>query len=341
MSRPNPTYQDIANYTGFSKTTISRYFNRPDTVTPKNRAKIRHALEVLDYKSNKVARILAKGQTEFIGLVVPNLYLSFYGEILDQFLKSFEKYGYKFIVFSGTGSEETERRYLDELQAYHVEGLIVLSHTLPSIQLASLGLPVVAIEREDLYISSVNTDNYAGGVAAARHLLQIGCDMLIHINKDEIDSRIPAYGRREGFLDVCRRENAEHAVFNYVQEADYADLAQQTAGILQEIIDTYPARRKGLFCSNDTIAEMVLNDLFRRYGKLPEDFSIIGFDGTPSSEHAILPLSTVQQQIGLLVDHAMELLIDQIRHKKETGFAPLSEPVHRMIPPVLKLRSTT
>ena len=88
MSRPNPTYQDIANYTGFSKTTISRYFNRPDTVTPKNRAKIRHALEVLDYKSNKVARILAKGQTEFIGLVVPNLYLSFYGEILDQFLKT-------------------------------------------------------------------------------------------------------------------------------------------------------------------------------------------------------------------------------------------------------------
>ena len=46
MATGNATYQDIANYTGFSKTTISRYFNRPETVTPENREKIRHALEV-------------------------------------------------------------------------------------------------------------------------------------------------------------------------------------------------------------------------------------------------------------------------------------------------------
>ena len=110
MAKSNVTFQDIAQYTGFSKTTISRYFNHPDTVTPKNQAIIREALEKLGYQSNKVARILAKGQTEFIGLIIPNLYLSFYAEILDEFLKSYEKYGYKFLVFSGGQGEEAERQ---------------------------------------------------------------------------------------------------------------------------------------------------------------------------------------------------------------------------------------
>lgn len=131
----NATYQDIANYTGFSKTTISRFFNRPETVTPENREKIQHALEVLNYKGNKVARILASGKTEFIGLIVPNMYLSFYGEVINRFLKSHDRYGYKFIVFSGSGDEESERRYIGELLSYHVEGLIVLSHTIPSYEL--------------------------------------------------------------------------------------------------------------------------------------------------------------------------------------------------------------
>lgn len=167
MAKRNVTYQDIARYTGFSKTTISRFFNRPESVTPEHRKQIRDALDVLDYKSNKVARILANGQTEFIGLIVPNLYLGFYAELLNLFLNTYEKYGYKFIVFSGSSHEETERRYISELLSYKVEGLIVLSHTIPSIELASYGIPVVAVEREDRCISSVNTDNYSGAAATS------------------------------------------------------------------------------------------------------------------------------------------------------------------------------
>ena len=53
------TFADIAAYTGFSKTTISRYFNDPDSLTLENQQKIADALTALDYKENKVGRILA------------------------------------------------------------------------------------------------------------------------------------------------------------------------------------------------------------------------------------------------------------------------------------------
>lgn len=60
MGKKNITFSDIAKYTGFSKTTISRYFNNPDSLTLENQQIIADALEKLNYKENKVARILAK-----------------------------------------------------------------------------------------------------------------------------------------------------------------------------------------------------------------------------------------------------------------------------------------
>ena len=160
MSKKKVTFDDIARYTNFSKTTISRYFNNPDSLTLKNQEIIAQALIDLDYKENKVAKILASGKTEFVGIIVPNLYLHYYSEMLNQILSSYEKYGYKFLVFSGNSNEAVERQYIQELLAYNIEGMIVLSHTIPSKELASYNIPIVTIEREDEYTNSVNTDNY-------------------------------------------------------------------------------------------------------------------------------------------------------------------------------------
>ena len=57
--KKNVTFNDIAKYTGFSKTTISRYFNNPDSLTLENQEIISKALVDLDYKENKVAKIIA------------------------------------------------------------------------------------------------------------------------------------------------------------------------------------------------------------------------------------------------------------------------------------------
>lgn len=81
------TFNDIAKKTNFSKTTISRYFNNPDSLTEESKKKIENALVELDYKENKVARSLANGKTEMIGIIIPDLFLHYYSQILDS-LKS-------------------------------------------------------------------------------------------------------------------------------------------------------------------------------------------------------------------------------------------------------------
>ena len=78
------TFNDIAKKTNFSKTTISRYFNNPDSLTEESKKKIENALVELDYKENKVARSLANGKTEMIGIIIPDLFLHYYSQYLSK-----------------------------------------------------------------------------------------------------------------------------------------------------------------------------------------------------------------------------------------------------------------
>ena len=336
----NVTFDDIAKYTNFSKTTISRYFNNPDSLTLENQTIISDALVKLNYKENKVARILANGKTEFIGIIIPDLYYHYYSEILNHILSTYENFGYKFLVFIGNKNEEAERRYIQELLSYKIEGLIILSHTIPSKELAELPIPIVTIEREDQYVCSVNTDNYMGGVQATSLLSKHQCNILIHINTPTSPD-IPAYGRIQGFLDVCKENHLNYRTIYKDLESTHESAQQQLQIILEELEQTYVGLRKGIFISNDTHANVLLNLLVKKYGTLPDDYFIIGFDNSPISREAIIPISTIGQQIDKIAFEAVSLLVEQMNERKKRKPIPLKEPVHKVITPILFRRETT
>lgn len=334
------TFNDIAKYTHFSKTTISRYFNNPDSLTLENQEIIAKALVDLDYKENKVARILANGKTEFIGIIIPNLSLHYYSEMLDKILSTYEQFGYKFLVFIGNENEETERRYIKELLAYKIEGLIILSHTIPSKELHTLNLPIVTIEREDQYVCSVNTDNYMGGYQATSLLFRSGCDILVHINSPA-DKAVPAYGRIEGFLDLCSEKQLPHEIILKEMGSTYESIQEHLSTVLDDLNHRYTGKKKGVFLSNDTQANVFLNLLIRKYGALPDDYLIIGFDNSPISREAVMPISTIGQQIDKIAYEAVSLLVEQMNERKKRRPVSLKEPVHKVITPILIRRDTT
>ena len=341
--KKNVTFNDIAEYTHFSKTTISRYFNNPDSLTLENQEIIANALVDLDYKENKVARILANGNTEIIGIIIPNLFFHYYSEMLNQILATYETFGYKFLVFIGNDQEETERRYIKELLSYKIEGLIILSHTIPSRELAKLDIPIVTIEREDKYVCSVNSDNYMGGYQATDLLARHNCDVIIHINyiDSPTNADVPAYGRVQGFLDFCNEHHIRHELILEEMENTYESVKLHLSEILDKITQKYPGLKKGLFISNDTQANVLVNLMVRKYGKIPDDILLVGFDNSPISEEAVLPISTVGQQIDKLAYEAVALLVKQMNERKKRKPVPLKKPIHKVITPILIRRETT
>ena len=340
MENKKVTFNDIAKYTNFSKTTISRYFNDPDSLTLKNQEIIAQALKDLNYQENKLAKVLANGKSEFVGILLPNLFLNYYSEMLNQLLATYETFGYKFLVFVGTGAEETERKYLQELLAYKIEGLIVLSHTISSKELASYNVPIVAIEREDEYINSINTDNYLGAEQAANLLIKNDCDILIHVNS-EVPENIPSYDRIRGFRDTCEKQNANYEMIRTDLGNTYNDTKERIKEVFYSIKDKYPGIRKGIFMANDTHANILINLIMREYGGFPDEYRIVGFDDSPIASEAIIPISTVGQQIDKIAYEAMALLVSLMDERKKRKPKPQTELIHEKIAPVLMQRDTT
>ncbi len=340
MEKKNVTFADIAAYTGFSKTTISRYFNNPDSITLENQEKIADALSVLGYKENKLARVMANGKTEMVGIIIPNLYMHFYSDILDHIISTYEKYGYKFIVFAGNDDPDTERKYLHELLSYKTEGLIILSHTLESKELASLNIPVVTIEREDEYVCSVNTDNYMGGFQAASLLMKSGCDMLVHVNAN-LSEKIPAYGRIAGFREFCLSNSLEHRIILTNLGKNYDENHAGIKRLFDELEEMYKDKTTGVFMPNDTHANILLNMIINKYGGFPDKYKLVGFDNSPIAREAIIPISTIGQQIDEITDEAMKLLVMQMEERKKRRPQLLQAPMHKTFTPVLIRRDTT
>ena len=238
------------------------------------------------------------------------------------------------------GTKEIEEKYIHELMAYKIEGLIVLSNTISSEELASYKLPVVTIERECDHVCSVSTDNYLGGVQATSLLIRNKCDVILHINSIFPDT-LPTYGRIRGFEDICNEHHVVHELIQRNLGNTYQETLTQLKNIFNEIEEKYPSQKKGVFLANDTYASMFLNLIFQKYGKLPKDYQIVGFDDSPIASEAILPITTVGQQIEKIAQTAMELLVLQMNEMKKRKPAPLKEPVHKQITPVLIRRNTT
>lgn len=340
MAENKVTFSDIAKHTGFSKTTISRYFNNPDSVTLENQAKIEQALKELNYKKNKIAKILASGQSECIGLIMPGLFYNYHSAMLNQLLSNYQEHGYKFMVFSGHGDIETERKYLQELLAYKVEGLIVLSHTMPSEELASLGIPVVGIEREDQYIHSVRSGNYPGACMATKLLIDNECDMLFFIGSD-LPVTMPSHKRVEGFYDTCEKFEKKCKLYIHPLMGSYEELFAYISEAFNEIEEAFPTEKLGIFLENDTQSHILLNIILRKYGTLPNRYRIIGYDNSPIARESVIPTSTVAQKIDVMAKTAMDILINEMGERKKRRPNPSNELIHKIIDPVLIPRETT
>ena len=175
---------------------------------------------------------------------------------------------------------------------------------------------------------------------AATILAKSGCDILIHANAD-FPSNIPAYGRIQGFQDFCKANGFKHRILIRDFGASFEENNVEIAKLLQEIEEAYSEKKVGIFMPNDTHANILLNCMIRKYGMLPERYKIVGFDNSPVSREAVIPITTVGQQIDKIAQEAVELLSQQINERKKRRPKPLSAPIHKVLTPVLIRRETT
>ncbi|MGX6979405.1 LacI family DNA-binding transcriptional regulator [Vagococcus elongatus] len=306
--------KEIAEKSGVSLTTVSRYFNKPHLLSKKTKDKIQATIQELNYSQDNVARILVTGKSNLVGIIFPQLHLSFYTELLNQLIQYGEEKDYSFIVYTSRDTREEELAMIDRLKSYRVKGIVLLSHILSPSDIEKLDVPIISIERSGGNYCQINSDNYTGGKLAGEKLIEDGCEVLIHINNGYYENW-PSFKRIVGF-ELAVRNMPHETIIQEDLTDPYSEIASKAmSAIVGTLLDKYTDKKIGVFCSNDDIANMLQRDCIRRGIKIPENIEIIGYDNSPVSDYAIYPITSIDQNIPLMAQIAINSLETYIAHE--------------------------
>src|SRR5664280_3319483 len=282
--------RDIARKLGISTSTVSRAFSKPDMVRPELRERILKMARELDYKPNPIARAMVLGQSDLIGLVVPDITNPFFPAIVRGADEEARKHGLNLIVCNSAGHVAKEKHYLHSLHDLTVAGVIVAGASPRDTYVAELAadVPVVVMDRRlsGSLVSQVNADNYGGSKAVIDCLAELGHRKLLYLSGPPKISTTE--DRLRGFRDQCR---VHHIDFDVVRAGFGIDDGYGAMKQAESMMDG----TTGVVCANDLCAFGVLARLAELGIAVPERVSVTGFDDISFARIFSPALTTVRQ----------------------------------------------
>jgi LacI family transcriptional regulator len=306
----NVTLELIAREAGVSPSTVSRILNGTARVSEDKRLAVQDTIARFNFQPNLMARSLAMGQTQTIGVLTQFIESPFYGEALRGIEDALAETPYSPLFVSGHWNLKTEEARMRLLQARRVDGVIILTGRLSDQQLLAYAqrMPVVITGRQlqAPRLRSVDVDHFNGARSATRHLIDLGHTRIAFITgpHDHPDAIDRLNGYRQALTDVGVAFAPE-----LVLQADFLESGGMLA--MDRLLESR-ADFSAVFAANDQMAYGARLALYRRNIRVPEDISLVGYDDLPNSTYSMPPLTTVRQpvyEIGRLAAQAMLKLI--------------------------------
>ncbi|WP_281991330.1 LacI family DNA-binding transcriptional regulator [Sulfitobacter geojensis] len=303
---------DVAALAGVSRSAVSRVFTPGASVSPATATKVRTAARALGYRPNVLARSLITGRSRIIGLVVAYLENQFYPEAIERLSKSLQAQGYHVLVFMASNDNDATQTVIDELLDYQVDGIVIASVGVSNDltrRCEDAGIPIVLFNRDqfDDRLSSVTSDNMAGGRKLAEFLLAGGHRRIGHIAGWEGAST--QIDREAGFKAGLMAGGIKLAM-RTIGNFDF-ETAQDAARAMFDRDDPPEA----VFVTNDHMAFAVMDVLRFELGIcIPDDVSVVGYDDVQIAAWPSYNLTTVRQRANEMVSKTIELLMTRIEN---------------------------
>ena len=304
------TIKDVAKEAEVSVATVSRVLNNKGYVNEETRKRVTEAIAKLDYKPNAVARSLFKKQSRTIALIVPDIKNPFFPEIARAVEDVMNDKDYTLILCNSDENEEKEKKYLDMMKQKYVDGVIIVTSTLAPKHIKDNGIPIIALDRPiENNVPSVTVNNFEGARQAVQYLKAIGCQKIAHIRGPK--NVMNADERYKGYL--AEVGNDSWFQNDYIVDGNYN--MEQTTKATKVLLEKYP-NIDGIFAGNDYMAVGVVKAATQMGKRIPEDLSIIGFDGIELGRLTNPEITTMSQPIYEIGTEAARLLLDLIEGKK-------------------------
>jgi LacI family transcriptional regulator, galactose operon repressor len=292
-----PTLATIAESAGVSVATVSKVLNGRADVAAATRARVAELLAEHHYVGPRTGS--RTGAQPIVELVFDDDLNAYATEIVQGMFDAASGAG-AVVAVSVRGRHSVAgppAAWARELLATGREAVIGVVNSLTAGHVAALaraGLPLVVIDPIDLpraRVTSVGATNFAGGVAAARHLLSLGHRHVAYVGGSP---RAACSQARMGGFRAAMEAAGLPVPDGYVQEGlfRYEDGVDGATALFA--LDAPPT---AVFAASDAVAAGVV-EATRAHGlRVPEDLSVVGFDDTQLARCGAPPLTTVRQPL--------------------------------------------
>lgn len=312
------TIKDIARSAGVSTATVSRVLNDSKFVSPDLRQRVMQVIRETGYKPNALARGLIKKQTQLIGVILPDLANQNFARLIEGVENVAKKNNFAIIVSNSHGKIRDELEILDVFREKQIDGIIFSGVRFAEEHkefFERYRVPTVMVGQTfpELDVPSVNINNFQAAYDVTRYLIELGHERIAMITGPMYD-RSAGRDRYWGFSAALKESGlTEHG--SYVQQGDF-DIASGYEA-MRRILAGGGSHPTAVFAASDRMAVGALNCCLDFGLRIPEDISIVGFDGNEISLAVRPTLTTLVQDHSEIGAVAARLLIERLQGRVE------------------------
>lgn len=304
--------EDVARLAGVARGTVSNVMNRPEIVAPKTLDRVRDAMRKLDFVPNESARVLAGGDSRFVGVVIHDAANPFFSSITMAIEEIALEKMYT-VATTSTGADPVrELAALELLVQQRPKGVLLTPAAVDALGVARLrgiGSSVVLLDSEGRNDEcSVSVDDHAGGVLAGEHLASLGRSAYVFVGTP---SRATQHRERvEGFREALAAAGISSTAVSVIESRQIDVVSGRE--LAQQIADLSSDGPIGVFCGNDLLALGVMFGLGDLGVDVPSRVAICGYDDIDMTQYVSIPLTTVHQPTGGMGRTSFSLLLDEM-----------------------------
>ena len=309
--------KDIAKRCGVSTATVSKALNGQPDIGEETRERILRTSDELGYMANASARALKTKRSYNIGVLFVDpmhggLAHEFFSTMLDGIRREAEKHGYD-ITFINSSVGQRQTSYLQHCRYRGLDGVVIASADYFDPMVAELvqsELPVVTVDHVFNNRISVVSDNLVGMDALVRYVYGKGHRKIALIH-GEVTS--VTRNRLTGFHRACE-ELGLTVPEKWMRRGVFHD-PKGCYQITKELL-SQPEIPTCIFFPDDYSYIGGYNAITEAGLRIPEDISVVGYDGIPLSRIISPVLTTWRQDADGLGTVATARLIEQIEHPR-------------------------
>lgn len=306
------TMKDVARLAGVSLGTVSNVLNGKESVLPENREKVNHAMKELGFQYNMMARALKTKKTRSIGLIITTIINPYFQELTKGVEDAAREDGFTVFLCNSDYDKNRELQYIEGLLSRSVDGLILVETKLTKDELLKLkeetALVLIDYESEvKNEFDIVNINDYDGIHKGLKYLTKQGHERIAFISGST--ATLSSQRRIRAYKAFLKRESIPYRP-EYIIEGDYSWKSGYRAAQQIQLLKERPT---AVFSANDMMALGFIKAMVQGGLRIPEDYSVIGYDNIEMSSLSMPGLTTIDQpkyEVGRMAEH---LLVKRLR----------------------------